>query len=99
MRAALAIPTSIYHENPALPVVWHLALAMQGLTTTDPDEIDLMLAYMKNTTAGTYVMHEAFNANNPSQYTRDFFTWPCALYAELYLRNKLNINLDQGVTP
>ncbi|MGI6392322.1 MAG: glycoside hydrolase family 125 protein [Candidatus Izemoplasmatales bacterium] len=90
---------SIYHENPALPVVWHMALAMQGLTATDPDEIDLMLAYMKNTTAGTYVMHEAFNANNPSQYTRDFFTWPCALYAELYLRNKLNINLDQGVTP
>ncbi len=85
---------SIYQNNPSLPVVWHMALAMQGLTTDDPEEIRLMIDYMTNTTAGTYVMHEAFNANNPSEYTRDYFTWPCALYAELYLRDILGINLD-----
>ena len=52
-----------------------------------------MIEYMTSTTGGTYVMHEAFNANNPNEYSRDWFTWPCALYAHLYLTKILNINL------
>jgi meiotically up-regulated gene 157 (Mug157) protein len=70
-----------------------MALAMQGLTSEDPAEIETMISYMTATTAGTYVMHEAFNADNPSQYSRDWFTWPCALYAHLYLTEILNIDL------
>lgn len=81
------------NPHPDIPVPWHMALAMQGLTTDDQAEIATMIEYMTNTTAGTYVMHEAFNANNPSEYSRDFFTWPCALYAHLYLTKILNINL------
>jgi len=81
--------------NPHLgtPVPWHMALAMQGLTTNNQTEIETMIEYMTNTTAGTYVMHEAFNANNPAEYSRDWFTWPCALYAHLYITKILNINL------
>lgn len=85
---------SIYTANPSLPVVWHMALAMQGITADDPVEIRQMIDYMTATTDGTFVMHEAFDADNPSVYTRDFFTWPCSLYAYLYLTSVLDVNLD-----
>lgn len=81
------------NPHPETPVPWHMALAMQGLTTDNQAEIETMIEYMTNTTGGTYVMHEAFNANNPSEYSRDWFTWPCALYAHLYLTKILNINV------
>ncbi|NCA97299.1 MAG: glycoside hydrolase family 125 protein, partial [Bacteroidia bacterium] len=70
------------HKN--YPVVWPMSIAMQGLTSTDNDEIDMCIQYLINLTGGTYVMHEAVNANNPNEYSRDYFTWPCALFAELY---------------
>ncbi len=81
------------NPHPETPVPWHMALAMQGLTSNDQEEILTMIDYMTSTTAGTFVMHEAFNANNPSEYSRDWFTWPCALYAHLYITKILNINL------
>jgi len=80
--------------HPELPVVWHMSLAMQGITSTNTEEIALMIQYMTDTTGGTYVMHEAFDANNPTYYSRDYFTWPCALYAYLYLTEVLSVNLD-----
>jgi len=81
------------NPHPSVPVPWHMAIAMQGLTSTSQTEIETMIANMTNTTAGTYVMHEAFNANNPGEYSRDWFTWPCALYAHLYITKIMNINL------
>ncbi len=72
-----------------------MAIAMQALTSTDEEEIAACIAMLLNTTAGTYVMHEAFNADDPSQYSRDHFTWPCALYAHLYLTGVLDIHLDE----
>ncbi|MFA5005885.1 MAG: glycoside hydrolase family 125 protein [Candidatus Izemoplasmatales bacterium] len=73
------------NPHPDVPVPWHMAIAMQGLTALDPEEARRCIDWMTATTAGTYVMHEAFNANDPTQYSRDYFTWPCALYAHLYL--------------
>ena len=75
------------------PVPWHLGLVMQAMTTDDPDEIRLMVDYMVNTTAGTYVMHEGFYANNPGIYSRDWFTWPNALFAHVYLTEIIGFNL------
>ncbi|TVP95508.1 MAG: glycoside hydrolase family 125 protein [Acholeplasmatales bacterium] len=75
------------------PVPWHLGLVMQAMTTDDPDEIRLMVDYMVNTTAGTYVMHEGFYANNPNIYSRDWFTWPNALFAHVYLTEIIGFNL------
>lgn len=69
--------------------VWPMALALQGMTAQTEAEALQCLAWMRNSTSGTYVMHEAVDANDPSRYTRDFFTWPCALYAELYLETVL----------
>lgn len=83
----------IYQTHPELPVVWHMALAMQGLTSLDSEEIIEMIEMMVATTGGTYVMHEAFNANDPAHYSREWFTWPCALFAHLYLMEILSVDL------
>jgi meiotically up-regulated gene 157 (Mug157) protein len=81
-------------ENPHsdVPVPWHMAIAMQALTSDDPEEVALMVEYMTATTGGTYVMHEAFNADDPTIYSRDYFTWPCALYAHTVLTRILGVN-------
>ena len=76
-----------------IPVPWHMGIAMQGLTSTDQAEIEKCVEYMTNTTGGMYVMHEAFNANQPTDYSRDYFTWPCSLYAHLVLTKIFNFNL------
>ena len=76
-----------------VPVPWHMSIAMQGLTSMDSAEIERCIQYMTNTTGGTFVMHEAFNANNPNDYSRDWFTWPCSLYAHLVLTKKFGYNL------
>lgn len=76
---------SVNNPHQDVPVPWHMSIAMQALTSTDIDEIRQCVKYMTQTTDGTYVMHEAFNANDPSQYSREFFTWPCALYAQVLL--------------
>ena len=68
------------------PVIWPMSLAMQGLTSQSQAEIDMCIQYMINLSGSYYVMHEAVNANNPSDFSRDYFTWPCALFAELYMQ-------------
>ncbi|MCK7484320.1 MAG: glycoside hydrolase family 125 protein [Bacillus subtilis] len=82
------------NPHPNVPVPWHMAIAMQALTSSNPVEIRLMVDYMIDTTGGTYVMHEAFNANNPSDYSRDWFTWPCSLFAHVYLTQILNYHVE-----
>ena len=82
-------------DNPHkdVPVPWHMSIAMQALTSDDEDEIETCVKYMTDTTAGTFVMHEAFNANSPSEYSRDFFTWPCSLYAQVVITRILGFDL------
>ena len=63
--------------------IWHIALSMQGLTSTDPDEIREILRMLETTDGGTGYMHEGFDANNPDTFTRSWFSWSCALFAEL----------------
>ncbi len=63
--------------------IWHIALSMQGLTSEDPDEIRELLSMLENTDAGTLLMHEGFDADDPEKFTRKWFSWSCALFAEL----------------
>ena len=62
--------------------VWHMALVMQGLTSTDVSEKRKLLETIINTDAGKRHLHEGFNVDNPYEYTREWFTWPEALFAE-----------------
>lgn len=62
--------------------VWHLGLVMQGLTATTPQEKREMLAMVAATDGGTDLLHEGFHVDDPTAYTREWFTWPCSLFAE-----------------
>ena len=63
--------------------VWHIALAMQALTSTDREEVLSMLEMLADTNAGTNFMHESFDPDAPENYTRSWFAWANTLFAEL----------------
>lgn len=65
--------------------IWHLAIAMQGLTSDSQEEKARMLRQMEDTDAGVYMMHEGFHMDHPEQYTREWFSWANALFSELLL--------------
>lgn len=62
--------------------VWHMALVMQGLTSVDPQEKRNLMDMIAATDADTGYLHEGFDVNDPRKYTREWFTWPCALFCE-----------------
>ena len=66
--------------------IWHMALVMQGMTSTSDDEKREIIDMIVRTDADTGVLHEGFNADNPYEFTREWFTWPNSLFAE-YIEN------------
>jgi uncharacterized protein len=65
--------------------VWPLALVMQGLTSTDPAEVGTVLTELRSSDLGDHLLHESFDVDDPTRYTRTNFGWPCSLYSELVL--------------
>ncbi|MFD2024873.1 glycoside hydrolase family 125 protein [Promicromonospora aerolata] len=65
--------------------VWPIALAIQGLTSTDPDEARRLLDLILATDAGTGAVHESFHVDDPAVYTREWFSWANAMFCELAL--------------
>lgn len=63
--------------------IWHIALSMQGLTADSDEEIRIILHYLETTDGSTGYMHEGFCADDPNIFTRSWFSWSCALFAEL----------------
>ena len=39
-----------------------------------------------NTHAGTHLMHEGFDPNDPSQFTREWFAWANSLFAYFIIK-------------
>jgi uncharacterized protein len=65
--------------------IWHIALAIQGMTTTSEVEKQEILAYFKQTDGGTNFMHEGFDADCPEEFTRDWFAWANTMFSEFVL--------------
>lgn len=65
--------------------IWHIALAIQGLTQSSQEGKAKLLDNMVQTTAGTNMMHEGFDVDNPNEYTREWFSWANMMYCELFL--------------
>ena len=63
--------------------IWHMALVMQGMTSDNNEEKKEILNMIAQTDANTAYLHESFNADNPDEFTREWFTWPNSLFAEL----------------
>ncbi|WP_161978508.1 glycoside hydrolase family 125 protein [Streptococcus sp. S784/96/1] len=65
--------------------IWPIALAIEGLTTDDKDEKARLLDLMVTCDGGTGVMHESFHVDNPSLYSREWFSWANMMFCELVL--------------
>ena len=65
--------------------IWHIALAMQGLTSTDEAERERLLDTLERTDAGTLLMHEGFHKDDPTRFTRPWFSWANAVFVEFVL--------------
>lgn len=63
--------------------IWHISVIMQILTTDDEKEKEECLKILSKTHAGTYFMHESFNKDDAEDYTRSWFAWANALFAQM----------------
>lgn len=69
-----------------LGMIWPMSIIMRALTSTDDDEIIACLAMLKRTHAGTGLMHESFDKDDPNKFTRKWFAWANTLFGELIIR-------------
>lgn len=65
--------------------IWHISLAIQGLTSVSIDEKETILKTFLKTDACTGFMHEGFNVNNPKEFTREWFAWANSIFSEFTL--------------
>jgi meiotically up-regulated gene 157 (Mug157) protein len=62
--------------------IWPISIIMRGLTSTDDTEIKQCLDTLQKTHAATGFMHESFNKDDASQYSRPWFAWANTLFGE-----------------
>ena len=65
--------------------VWPIALAAAALTSTDPADKRAAIEVLLATDAGTTRIHESFHVDRPRRWTRAWFSWAEAMFAELVL--------------
>lgn len=66
--------------------IWPMGIILRAMTSTSEAEIVDCLKTLKRTHANTGFMHEAFNKDNPADYTRDWFAWANTLFGELIVK-------------
>ena len=65
--------------------VWHMAVAMQAITSQDPQERERLLQMLVDTDADTEMMHESVHVDDPKVYTRPWFSWANSVFCELVM--------------
>ena len=66
--------------------IWPMGIILRAMTSTDDAEIVKCLKMLKATHADTGFMHESFNQDDASDYTRDWFAWANTLFGELIVK-------------
>lgn len=66
--------------------IWPIGITMRALTSTDRRETAKCLSMLKRTHAGTGFMHESFDPDDPSKFTRKWFAWANTLFGELIVK-------------
>ena len=76
-------------------MVWPMSIMMRAFTSTDDREIQECIQMLVDTDAGTGFMHESFNKDDATKYSRPWFAWQNTLFGELILKliddGKLNV--------
>ena len=65
--------------------IWPLSIIMQGLTSNDENEISNCISLLKISNANTGFMHESFDKDDVSKFTRSWFAWVNTLFGEFIL--------------
>jgi uncharacterized protein len=71
------------HEG--LRMIWPMSIMIRALTSDNVGEIRQCLHWLASTDAGTGFMHEAFDQDDPTHFTRAWFAWANSLFGELVI--------------
>ena len=63
-------------------MIWPMSQIIYGLTSNSDTEIVRAIQMLKTSSAGTGFIHESYNKNDPSQFTRSWFAWANTLFGE-----------------
>lgn len=62
--------------------VWPIAMLMQGFTAANASERKDVLSQLLASDPGDHLLHESFNPDDPTKFSRADFGWPNALFSE-----------------
>lgn len=65
--------------------IWHIALAIQGMTAVTKAEKEEILQTFKVSDGDENLMHEGFHVDNPKEFTREWFSWANSMFSEFML--------------
>lgn len=71
------------HEG--LRMIWPMSIMMYAQTSNDVAQIRQCLTWLRDTDAGSGFMHESFDQDDPSHFTRSWFAWANTLFGELII--------------
>ena len=63
--------------------IWTISLVMQGLTSNNEAEIKQCLQTLQKCHAGKGFMHESFDKDDASKFSRSWFAWANTIFGEL----------------
>ena len=66
--------------------IWPLSIIMRGLTSNSDEEISQCLNTLKDSNAGTGFMHESFDKDDVTKFTRSWFAWANTLFGEFIIK-------------
>lgn len=67
-------------------MIWPMSIMMKAFTSTDDKEIKWCVETLMNTDGGKGFIHESFNKDDASNFTRSWFAWANTLFGELILK-------------
>ncbi|MEI8278370.1 MAG: glycoside hydrolase family 125 protein [Bacteroidota bacterium] len=63
--------------------IWPLSIIMRALTSNNDEEISKCLYMLQHTHAGTGFMHESYQKDDATKFSRPWFAWANTLFGEL----------------
>ena len=81
-------------------MAWPMSIMMKAFTSDDDEEIKYCIEMLMSTDAGTGFMHESFNVDDPTNFTRAWFAWQNTLFGELIIKlvNDGRVDLLNSIT-
>jgi uncharacterized protein len=66
--------------------IWPMSIILRAITSIDDQEIKKCIDMLLKTHAGTGFMHESFQKDDATKFTRKWFAWANTLFGEMILK-------------